>query len=185
MTVLPRNRFYYLRHGQTDWNLRGVAQGSQDIPLNERGREQAREAAESAIGLEIAEIISSPLCRAFETASIVGGAVGLDPGIDPSLKEVCWGEMEGTGEKDWMDDWQSGRFKIPGAETFEQFVQRSAAAVTRILDEPGPTLIVAHGGVYWGVQRALGLDVVDIPNGMILEHIPCDTSPNGWRIVIH
>jgi len=184
MTVLPRTRFFYLRHGQTDWNLRGMAQGNQDVPLNDRGREQAREAAASAAKLDIADIISSPLSRAYETASIVGGAIGLDPSIDPALKEVCWGEMEGTGEKTWLKDWQAGRHEIPGAETFADFVHRAAAAVTRILDEPGPTLIVAHGGVYWGVQKALGLKVVDIPNGMILEHIPCDDAPNGWRVMV-
>lgn len=183
MTVLPRNRFFYLRHGQTDWNLRGVAQGSQDVPLNARGREQAAEAAQSAHALDIVDIVSSPLSRAHETACIVGNAIGVKPSIEPALKEVCWGEMEGTAEKDWMQDWQGGRFTIPGAETFIDFTHRSAQAITQVIEAPGPILVVAHGGVYWGVQKALGLDIVDIPNGMIFEHIPCDDALGGWRVV--
>ena len=184
MTILPRAHFYYLRHGQTDWNVRGIAQGSQDIPLNDHGRLQAREAAKSAVGLEITRIVSSPLSRALETAMIVGEAIGLEPSVEPSLREAGWGEMEGVAEREWLPDWQAGRITINGGETFDAFCKRAAHAVTDILDEHGPALIVAHGGTYWGVQRALGLDLYDIPNATIVEHQPCDDAPDGWRITL-
>ena len=68
--------FYYLRHGETDWNRDRLCQGHTDIPLNETGRSQAESAKVRLQDCEIATICCSPLARARETAEIVNQALG-------------------------------------------------------------------------------------------------------------
>ena len=108
MPDLIHTPFWYLRHGETDWNKQGLQQGSVDIPLNETGLAQAREAAERLHGKGITTIIASPLSRARVTAEIVAERLGLPVTIDPDLREVGWGIHEGTGMADWFQDWIAG-----------------------------------------------------------------------------
>ncbi len=179
--MLPNRKFFFLRHGETDWNLRGLAQGRKDIPLNETGRRQAREAAASAAALGIERIIASPLSRAAETASTVGTAIGVKPQHNPGLMECNFGEYEGAVAKPWFQDWLDGRLVIPGADVLADFMDRTALVVASLLaDDDRPTLIVAHGVVYRGIQKLTGQDHVIIPNGVILEHLPDEKF--GWRI---
>jgi probable phosphoglycerate mutase len=183
--MLPNRPFFYLRHGETDWNLRGLAQGTKDIPLNETGRRQARDAAASAVGLGIERIVASPLSRAAETAVTVGNAIGLEPEYNPALMECSWGEREGQSLEPWFKDWLEGRLVIPGADILADFVDRAAIKIGDIIAEDDrPTLIVAHGVVYRGVQKVFGWDQVTIPNGTILEHVPdAETKDTaGWRV---
>ena len=94
--MIPRRRFFYLRHGETDWNAHGRAQGRSDIPLNGTGRAQAREAAARLAGRGVGRIVASPLARARETASIVAEALDLPIEIDVDLQEVDFGAREGA-----------------------------------------------------------------------------------------
>jgi broad specificity phosphatase PhoE len=87
--------FWYLRHGQTDWNVQGLSQGNVDIPLNETGLEQAKQAAVKMRHRGIVSIVSSPLSRARVTAEIVAEALGVDVILEPDLREVSWGVQEG------------------------------------------------------------------------------------------
>ena len=68
--------FWFLRHGETDWNARGWSQGNVDIPLNETGLAQARSAALLLRGKGIRSVISSPLSRAKVTAELRCGRTG-------------------------------------------------------------------------------------------------------------
>lgn len=179
--MLPPRPFFYLRHGETDWNLRGLAQGRQDIPLNETGRRQARDAAASAIGLGIERIVTSPLGRAAETAWTVGDAIGIRPEENPGLMECSWGGYEGQSLDPWFKEWLAGRMVIPGADILSEFVDRAALKIAEIVAEDDrPTLIVAHGVVYRGIQKVLGWNQMTIPNGVILEHKP--DAETGWRV---
>lgn len=69
---------YMLRHGETDWNHAGRLQGHTDIPLNQTGKEQISQAAETMIslGIEIDLIYASPLARAYESAEIAAERLG-------------------------------------------------------------------------------------------------------------
>ena len=89
---------YLVRHGETDWNRQRRIQGLTDIPLNDAGREQARETG-SVLGRRPFDgIFSSPLGRALETARIIAGEVGLpEPGVIDALAERNYGEAEGMG----------------------------------------------------------------------------------------
>ena len=179
--MLPARPFFYLRHGETDWNLRRLAQGRQDIPLNETGRRQAAEAAASATGLGIERIVTSPLSRAAETASAVGTAIGIEPEPNPGLMECCFGEQEGKSLDPWVKDWLAGSVVIPGADILADFIDRAARQIADILEEDDrPTLIVAHGVVYRGVQKLMGREQLTVPNGVILEHKP--DGETGWRV---
>lgn len=95
MTGLPLRPFYFLRHGQTDWNLEHRAMGSQDIPLNDRGISQGLNAAELLKNEPIATIVSSPLRRARKTADIIAQHIKAPVIEITELQEVCWGEKEG------------------------------------------------------------------------------------------
>lgn len=86
---------WFVRHGTTSGNLERRFQGQMDLPLSSQGRREAGLLARrlSSAGLEI--IYSSDLQRAWETATIIGRAVGLDPVATPLLRECSWGALEG------------------------------------------------------------------------------------------
>lgn len=129
--MLLRRPFWYLRHGQTDWNAQNLSQGRTDIPLNATGRGQAIKAGDSLSrhwrdgASPIARIISSPLTRAHDTALAAQEAIAVSSGItlplvtDQGLEEVCFGVMEGEPMGDWYDPWIEGQFTPEGCETFE------------------------------------------------------------------
>jgi len=84
--MLPSRAFFFLRHGQTDWNAQGRIQGHTNTPLNDTGRAQARAAAGLLADRTIARIISSPLDRALKTATIVAERLHLPLHVDERLK---------------------------------------------------------------------------------------------------
>jgi probable phosphoglycerate mutase len=90
--------FWFLRHGETDWNAEGLSQGHTDIPLNAVGLAQARRAALALVDRGIATIIASPLSRALRTAEIVAEALSLPVATDAGLMEVGFG-VEEAGSK--------------------------------------------------------------------------------------
>ena len=169
------------RHGRTEWNVAGRVQGQSDIPLDDVGREQAREAAARLAALEPHRIVSSDLLRAAETAHILGEITGVEVEFDQRLREMNFGEREGlTWQEAWdrfpdgIRAWVSGdETQIPGSETHRQAGERFAAALTEILEDlpnRGILVVVAHGAVlrtgacvfldipesHWGTFGGLG-----------------------------
>ena len=113
MSRRPGPQVYLARHGQTAYNLEGRFQGQQPIPLDDVGRDQARELAERAVPYGFVSLWSSPLLRARETAAIVGERIGLGAREDDRLME--------TDAGDWTDlSFEEVRAREP--ERFEQFV---------------------------------------------------------------
>lgn len=92
---LPKRSFYFLRHGQTAWNVEGRFQGHSDIPLNEVGLAQASEAARILARCPIDLVVASPLTRARRTAEIVSEQLGKPLLFDDELKERHFGAFEG------------------------------------------------------------------------------------------
>ena len=86
---------YLVRHGQTDWNAVRRIQGRENIPLNEKGRQQAVKLAESFKDIMLDGIVSSPLDRAVETASVIASEKGLTVDIDKDLIERDYGDWSG------------------------------------------------------------------------------------------
>ena len=88
-------RLVLWRHGRTAWNELGRVQGQTDIPLDDLGREQAREAAARLASLNPCWIVSSDLSRATETADALAAITGLEVQLDPRLREMTFGIREG------------------------------------------------------------------------------------------
>ena len=84
-----------IRHGQTDWNIQGLFQGDTDVPLNEEGKRQAREAAAKLAPGDADLIFCSTLGRARETAAIINEALHCPVIYRKELIERCFGEWEG------------------------------------------------------------------------------------------
>src|SRR5204863_3460609 len=117
--------------------------GSLDPPLNETGRAQARELAEQVAGEGLAALYTSDMLRARETAAIVGERVGLEPIVDPRVRECGWGAWGGRLVGDiareepehwqaWLDAGESFRFpSAPGkpGESLDEHMQRTTEAL--------------------------------------------------------
>jgi broad specificity phosphatase PhoE len=170
--IFNHQEFYFIRHGQTDWNLKNIAMGSQNIPLNQAGVEQAHEAKKLMHGYEFNSIVSSPLERALQTAEILNdGQASRKIQILDELKEACWGEMEGKimQSYDWLNVWRNGSL-INGAEKYTDFKKRVAKGLQKAMMCPEPVLIISHGVVYWAIQEILHLVFQDLPNATPVYH---------------
>ena len=86
---------YFLRHGETDWNVMGRIQGRTDIPLNSNCFRQAKEISEFLTNLNIDYIVTSPLKRAQDTAKIVQEKVNVDLIVMEEFIELSFGDAEG------------------------------------------------------------------------------------------
>lgn len=149
---------YLVRHGETDWNRANQIQGQTDIPLNENGREQARELSRAVRkkGLSLERIYTSRMRRAKETADILAGDFGLEVVILEGIHEINMGEWEGytwrqVREKfpDEYGKWYlNRRYQIPpGGESYEQLLERVVPAVRQAAGQSGDSLIVTHSAV--------------------------------------
>ena len=150
--------FWFLRHGETDWNAQGLSQGNVNIPLNPTGLAQARSAAERLRYRGITSIVASPLSRARVTAEIVGETLALPVRIEDGLREVRFGVKEGQPMSEWFTDWVAGKVTPEGAETFPALRQRAVRAVNHATALPPVVLVVAHGALFRALRAAMGIE---------------------------
>jgi len=182
--ALKPTPFWFLRHGETDWNAQGLSQGSTDIPLNQVGLAQARRAARTLTGLSpIATVVASPLVRARVTAEIAAEALGLPVRLDPGLQEVAFGEQEGKPMGDWYDSWIAGEYTPEGAESFAGLYDRAVTAVNHAIALPGPVLVVAHGALFRALRLAFGHEPnVRTPNALPIRCAPPADGGMMWAV---
>jgi broad specificity phosphatase PhoE len=135
---------YLARHGETAWTLSGQHTGRTDLPLTERGEEQARALGPWLHGLVFAQVLTSPSQRAVRTCELAGFGVGAE--IDPNLAEWDYGDYEGrrTAEiRAERPDWKLFRDGAPGGETPEQVAVRADRVIARIRAVHGNVLVVS------------------------------------------
>ncbi len=181
--VLVPIPFWYLRHGETDWNAQNLSQGNVDIPLNPTGIAQARAAALALRGRGIAAIRSSPLSRARVTAELVAEVLDLPVTIDPQLREVAFGAQEGQPMGEWFAAWIAGTHTPEGAETFAGLRARAVAAVNAAVAHPPPVLLVAHGALFRALRTAMGLDALArTRNAVPFLCAPGTASDGAWTL---
>ncbi len=143
-----------IRHGITEWNELGKAQGISDIPLNDLGRKQAITLGDRlSLEKHWDMIITSDLSRAFETAKIIGSKIGFPTSriqIDPRIKEINFGEIEGTTEeqrfRQWGREWRDLQL---GMESYEDVSNRGLAFLEDIVGtfKGKRILVVSHGAL--------------------------------------
>jgi broad specificity phosphatase PhoE len=165
--------FYYIRHGQTDWNAQWRFQGRREIPLNATGKEQARANGarlKAHLGDRAADLqfIASPMQRARQTMEIILEELGLPSDAyitDKRLVEAAYGEWEGLTLDDVKREETAAfeareanrwHFAPPGGESLAMAMERIMPLIHALDRE---TVIVAHGAVGRTVRKAvLGLD---------------------------
>lgn len=152
---LPVQRFYFLRHGQTPSNAKGVFQGSRDVPLNENGLEQAQAASQIFAEEPVSGIVASPMTRVRQTLAPTAEHFGFEPVFHDGFKERNFDTLEGTPvpqsmskdpsarAKEFMEFWYS---PPTGVETITDFYGRVKDATEELVQAEN-TLVVAHGGV--------------------------------------
>ena len=176
--MLPRIPFYFLRHGETDWNRRRVMQGHTDIALNETGIRQAQEIAAAVAALPIKTICASPLSRARRTAEIVN--INKVPiVIIDELKECGFGIFEGEDSRGaWREGWMAGG-PIEGGERRADYIVRAHRALALALTHESPVLVAAHGGTFWAMEALLG-ETAHVQNCTLFEIIPAAPGRTFW-----
>jgi probable phosphoglycerate mutase len=177
---------YYMRHGETDWNVEGRLQGGIDTPLNQLGRTQAAHAGRvladlfARQGLDASNLafVASPLRRARVTMDIIRAELKLPPGgyaLDDRLREIGYGHWEGSTLAQAQvshpelyasrerDKWGA---LPPGGESY-------ASVQLRMRDWYGSlkadTVAVAHGGTARALMVALGIETPASASGLFIE----------------
>jgi broad specificity phosphatase PhoE len=142
---------YFVRHGQTDWNLNHKIQGNRDIKLNSEGRRQATAMRENLKDIHFDAIFSSPLSRAKETAKIIAKAHSGTPLIfTDQLAERNFGDYEGRNNNgDFYGLWHYDNANTRNGETPKNLEKRISRFLDRVIKEytGKNVLLVSHGGV--------------------------------------
>lgn len=143
---------YFVRHGETVWNVENKICGATDSPLTERGREQALDLGRHIIseGIEFDEIIYSPLSRAMDTALIISQETKVAARVEPRLIEQNFGKWEGTPRNglDFKADKENFATDYEGGESMLKLCQRIYNLLDDIKKEESKTyLLVAHNGI--------------------------------------
>ncbi len=167
--------FYFLRHGQTARNAQRIFQGP-DEPLDATGLAQARRAADYLAQESLAAIACSPLPRARSTADIVAAAHGLAPQVHDGLRERHFGALIGSSSA--QIDWACAP---EGGETLDAFIARAREGLRWALEQPGPVLVVAHGGTLYALAGLLG---VSLSAALLANAHPLhfERQPRGWQL---
>lgn len=181
---------YYVRHGETDWNVERRLQGRRDVPLNARGHGQAARCGEilgdlferDARSAAEFDYVSSPLSRARQTMEGVRAALDLDPAtyrVDERLAEIAFGAWEGytlaelrtrDPQRLAVREHDKYRFVPPGGESYELVGRRMAAWHAGLTRD---TVAVAHGGtmrgllVHLGIEPAAAAPLADVLQGVV------------------
>jgi probable phosphoglycerate mutase len=183
---MPAPTIYYIRHGETDWNVAGRLQGGIDTPLNDLGRTQATHAGgiladmfardgRVASGLAF---VASPLQRARHTMDLVRTELGLPPdgyALDDRLREIGYGHWEGStlaqmqaSDSELFATRQLDKWTVapPGGENY-------ASVQTRMRDWydslKADTVAVAHGGTARALMVALGIETPASASDLYIE----------------
>jgi len=176
-------KFYFVRHGQTDANLSNLAAGAGwDIELNDTGLAQAKALARGEkieLCRDVVTICVSPMIRAKQTADAINEVLCKPLVIIDDLKEWHLGDWE---KSSWLSlpDLFHPDAHPPNGESQADFGLRIVRGLAQARSHPGPIMIVAHGGVWHCIARILSL-----PKGSIENcDLKCVTKDgdNQWRI---
>lgn len=175
-------KVYYVRHGQTDWNLaRRMQGGGTEKDLNETGLKQAEETRKELENVNYDIVIRSPMHRAEQTAEIINQGRNVPIIVDERMRERKLGELEGHPITDEMESriWNYElNAPINGGESLHEFEKRILDFLEDIKQKykDKTVLIVAHGGVakvikahLYGMPESKDLSEIGMKNCEIIE----------------
>jgi broad specificity phosphatase PhoE len=146
--VNERDEVVLVRHGETEWTLSGRHTGRTDIPLTERGREQAKRIGRVLRDRRFALVLASPLSRALETCRLAG--LGEHAELTDDLLEWDYGDYEGRRTDDirvTRPRWSLWSDGVPGGETADDVAARVDRLVERARSAGGSVALFAHAHV--------------------------------------
>lgn len=165
-------KLYLLRHGQTEFNVKKLVQGRCDSPLTDLGRKQAGMAAAWLKDHDVVpdKVVSSPLGRAMDTASLVATELlGLDAEVEPceGIIERSYGTFE-EGPHDALptDVWDPGEDLVPfGGEGSRALQERMVGTLTNLMGADGieTLLAVSHGSASRQFIKAAAPEGFELP----------------------
>jgi glucosyl-3-phosphoglycerate phosphatase len=192
-------RLVLWRHGRTAWNVAGRAQGTTDVPLDDVGHQQARDAAARLASLQPRFIWSSDLSRATDTASELAALTGLGVRPDARLQEINTGERQGLTLDELRERfphvWRAfvAGDELPrarGGEIEPEVADRVSAAMGEAIEELAPGevgVLVSHGvAIRVGLCGFLGLPhghwhtLAGVAN---CAWVVVEEWRRGWRLV--
>lgn len=144
-------KIYFVRHGQTIWNVAKKICGSTDIELTDLGHEQAVETGHNILdsGIKADEILYSPLIRAKATALHISEITGISAREEQRLKEQCFGIYEGTPRR--SEDFRKAKMQFINNYGDGESMFRLAQRIYNLLDElkndDKTYILVAHNGI--------------------------------------
>lgn len=149
---------YFVRHGQTVWNVENKICGATDIPLTELGHQQAIETGKKIVeeGIQAGEILYSPLSRAAETARHISEITGIPARMEPRLVEQNFGKWESTARdgKEFKKAKEDFCCRYDGGESMLHLAQRIYNLLDDVKAESDEKtyILVAHNGIARVVQ---------------------------------
>jgi broad specificity phosphatase PhoE len=169
-----------VRHGETEWSRTGKHTGRTDVPLTDRGEEQAAGLADALRGRAFELVLTSPLSRAAETARLAG--VGEAAQTRDELREWDYGAYEGRTTPDIRDErarWSLWRDGVPGGESATEVGARADRVIAELRALTGDALVFAHGHLLRVLAaRWLGLEPTE---GRLLALDPATISVLGYE----
>ncbi|RKM57975.1 histidine phosphatase family protein [Butyrivibrio sp. X503] len=143
--------FYFIRHGQTVWNVENKICGATDIALTELGHEQAIETGKKILeeGIHADEILTSPLVRAKDTAAHISEVTGIPYRIEQRLIEQNFGRYEST-PRDGLEFHEAKKHmasRFGTGESMMQLAQRIYNLLDDIKNDDKTYILVAHNGI--------------------------------------
>ena len=173
-------RLVLVRHGETEWSKSGQHTGRTDIPLTDRGRDEALHVRDRLAGWTFARVLSSPLSRALDTARLAG--FGDDVETAEDLLEWDYGEYEGLTTADIRASrprWSLWADGAPGGESAADVGTRVDGLLKELRDLEDDSLLFAHGHLLRVLAaRWLGLTPAD---GRLFALDPATISILGYE----
>ncbi|MDR2187115.1 MAG: histidine phosphatase family protein [Azonexus sp.] len=178
---MPETRLCLVRHGETAWNIEKRLQGQIDVALNATGLRQAEAAGRWLAGSRIDALYSSDLQRAWQTAAAIGRALGLEPMVEPALRERRYGVFEGLTHDEAERADAAGHaalvardpdYALGHGESLNMLYARVAKGIQRLAARhPGATVLaVTHGGVLDIVNRFVRGSPLDTPRDFLIPN---------------
>ena len=175
-------KIYYVRHGQTDWNLAKKMQGGgTEKELNSTGIEQANKTKKELENAKYDIVICSPMHRAIQTAEIINKDKNVQMITDERIRERKLGDYEGRDVTEEMENniWDYKlNYNIPNGENLHDFEKRIDEFFDDIQEKyhDKSVLIVAHGGIakvikahLYGMPKSQNLSEIEMKNCEIIE----------------